>query len=67
MDPVTALLERSTGPLDAAAGHADHVYSVAECGMAVHRLRRAADSEHRWHRARGEPLRDWEGRIIHVC
>jgi len=31
--------------------------------QAVHRLRRA-DGEFRWHHARGEPLRDREGRII---
>jgi PAS domain S-box-containing protein len=31
---------------------------------AVHRLRRAADGEYRWHHARGEPLRDREGRIV---
>jgi hypothetical protein len=30
MDPVMALLERSSSPLDAAAGHAEYVYSVAE-------------------------------------
>ena len=30
---------------------------------AVHRLRRS-DSEYRWHHARGEPLRDREGRIV---
>src|SRR5258705_335606 len=30
----------------------------------VHRLRRAADGEYRWHHARGEPLRDREGRIV---
>ena len=30
MDPVMALLERSASPLDAAAGHAEYVYSVAE-------------------------------------
>jgi PAS domain S-box-containing protein len=30
---------------------------------AVHRLRRS-DGEYRWHHARGEPLRDREGRII---
>jgi PAS domain S-box-containing protein len=30
----------------------------------MHRLRRA-DGEFRWHHARGEPLRDEEGRIIH--
>jgi PAS domain S-box-containing protein len=30
---------------------------------AVHRLRRA-DGEYRWHHARGEPLRDREGRIV---
>ena len=32
--------------------------------QAVHRLRRAADGEYRWHHARGEPLRDREGRIV---
>ena len=31
---------------------------------AEHRLRRAADGEYRWHVARGEPLRDREGRIV---
>jgi PAS domain S-box-containing protein len=31
---------------------------------AVHRLRRSADGEYRWHHARGEPLRDREGRIV---
>jgi PAS domain S-box-containing protein len=31
---------------------------------AVHRIRRAADGEYRWHHARGEPLRDEQGRII---
>ena len=31
---------------------------------AVHRLRRAADGEYRWYHARGEPLRDREGRIV---
>jgi PAS domain S-box-containing protein len=30
---------------------------------AVHRLRRS-DGEYRWHHARGEPLRDREGRIV---
>ena len=30
---------------------------------AVHRLRRA-DGQYRWHHARGEPLRDREGRIV---
>jgi PAS domain S-box-containing protein len=32
--------------------------------QAVHRLRRA-DGEYRWYHARGEPLRDEHGRIIH--
>ena len=31
--------------------------------QAVHRLRRA-DGEFRWHHARGEPLRDRQGRVI---
>ena len=31
--------------------------------QAVHRLRRA-DGEYRWHHARGEPLRDGQGRVI---
>jgi PAS domain S-box-containing protein len=31
--------------------------------QAVHRLRRA-DGEYRWHHARGEPLRDRQGRVI---
>jgi len=31
--------------------------------QAVHRLRRA-DGEYRWHHARGEPLRDGQGRIV---
>ena len=30
----------------------------------VHRLRRAADGEYLWHHARGEPLRDRQGRIV---
>src|SRR6201995_38372 len=30
--------------------------------QAVHRIRRA-DGEYRWHHARGEPLRDWQGRV----
>ena len=29
----------------------------------MNRLRRA-DDEFRWHHTRGEPLRDWEGRIV---
>jgi PAS domain S-box-containing protein len=32
--------------------------------QSVHRLRRAADGEYRWHQARGEPLRDRDGRIV---
>jgi PAS domain S-box-containing protein len=41
-------------------------YRAIETGTsyeAVHRLRRS-DGEYRWHHARGEPLRDREGRIV---
>jgi PAS domain S-box-containing protein len=36
---------------------------TGESFNAIHRLRRA-DGEYRWHHARGEPLRDPEGKII---
>jgi PAS domain S-box-containing protein len=36
---------------------------TGESFRAIHRLRRA-DGEYRWHHARGEPLRDPEGKII---
>jgi len=36
---------------------------TGESLSAIHRLRRA-DGEYRWHHARGEPLRDPEGKII---
>ena len=36
---------------------------TGESISAIHRLRRA-DGEYRWHHARGEPLRDPEGKII---
>jgi PAS domain S-box-containing protein len=41
-----------------------HAIQTGTSYQAVHRLRRAADGEYRWHHARGEPLRDQEGRII---
>jgi PAS domain S-box-containing protein len=41
-----------------------HAIQTGTSWHAVHRLRRAADVEYRWHRARGEPLRDPQGRII---
>jgi PAS domain S-box-containing protein len=41
-----------------------HSIQTGTSWQAVHRLRRAADGEYRWHRARGEPLRDRQGRII---
>jgi PAS domain S-box-containing protein len=41
-----------------------HAIQTGTSWHAVHRLRRAADGEYRWHRARGEPLRDPQGRII---
>jgi PAS domain S-box-containing protein len=40
-----------------------HAIQTGTSYQAVHRLRRAADGEYRWHHARGEPLRDREGRI----
>ena len=41
-----------------------HAIQTGTSYEAVHRLRRAADGEYRWHHARGEPLRDREGRIV---
>ncbi|MER9296773.1 PAS domain-containing protein [Mesorhizobium sp. M0621] len=41
----------------------DHAIQIGTSFQAVHRLRRA-DGEFRWHHARGEPLRNREGRII---
>jgi PAS domain S-box-containing protein len=40
-----------------------HAIQTGTSYQTVHRLRRA-DGEFRWHHARGEPLRDQEGRII---
>jgi PAS domain S-box-containing protein len=40
-----------------------HAIETGTSYQAVHRLRRV-DGEYRWHHARGEPLRDREGRII---
>jgi PAS domain S-box-containing protein len=40
-----------------------HAIQTGTSYQAVHRLRRA-DGEYRWHHARGEPLRDQNGRII---
>jgi PAS domain S-box-containing protein len=42
----------------------EHAIQTGASYEAVHRLRRAADGEYRWHHARGEPLRDREGRIV---
>jgi PAS domain S-box-containing protein len=42
----------------------EHAIQTGTSYEAVHRLRRAADGEYRWHHARGEPLRDREGRIV---
>jgi PAS domain S-box-containing protein len=41
-----------------------HAIQTGTSYQSVHRLRRAADGEYRWHQARGEPLRDREGRIV---
>jgi PAS domain S-box-containing protein len=41
----------------------NHAIETGTSYEAVHRVRRS-DGEFRWHRARGEPLRDREGRII---
>jgi PAS domain S-box-containing protein len=40
-----------------------HAIETGTSYQAVHRLRRA-DGEYRWHHARGEPLRDQDGRIV---
>lgn len=40
-----------------------HAIQTGTSYEAVHRIRRA-DGEYRWHRARGEPLRDQQGRIV---
>ncbi len=40
-----------------------HAIQTGTSYQAVHRLRRA-DGEYRWHHARGEPLRDRQGRVI---
>jgi PAS domain S-box-containing protein len=40
-----------------------HSIETGASYQAVHRLRRA-DGEYRWHHARGEPLRDRQGRVI---
>ena len=41
-----------------------HAIQTGTSYEGVHRLRRAADGEYRWYHARGEPLRDREGRIV---
>jgi PAS domain S-box-containing protein len=41
-----------------------HAIQTGTSYQSVHRLRRAADGEYRWHHARAEPLRDREGRIV---
>jgi PAS domain S-box-containing protein len=41
-----------------------HAIQTGTSYQVMHRLRRAADGEYRWHHARGEPLRDREGRIV---
>ena len=41
-----------------------HAIQTGTSYQAVHRLRRAADGEYRWYHARGEPLRDQQGRIM---
>ena len=40
-----------------------HAIQTGEPYEAVHRLRRA-DGQYRWHHARGEPLRDRDGKIV---
>jgi PAS domain S-box-containing protein len=40
-----------------------HAIQTGTSYQAVHRLRRA-DGEYRWHHARGEPLRDRQGRVV---
>jgi PAS domain S-box-containing protein len=41
----------------------EHAIQTGTSFEAVHRLRRS-DGEYRWHHARGEPLRDREGRVV---
>ena len=41
-----------------------HAIQTGTSFQSLHRLRRAADGEYRWHHARGEPLRDRQGNII---
>ncbi|MGC1450065.1 MAG: PAS domain-containing protein, partial [Candidatus Sulfotelmatobacter sp.] len=41
-----------------------HAIQTGTSYEGVHRLRRAADGEYCWYHARGEPLRDREGRIV---
>jgi PAS domain S-box-containing protein len=41
-----------------------HAIQTGTSYEGIHRLRRAADDEYRWYHARGEPLRDREGRIV---
>jgi PAS domain S-box-containing protein len=41
-----------------------HAIQTGTSYQAVHRLRRMADGNYRWYHARGEPLRDREGRIV---
>ena len=48
MDPVMALLERSASPPDAAAGHAEYVYSVAEGATSAPGIEEVASS---WQRS----------------
>ena len=48
MDPVMALLKRSASPLDAAAGHAEYVYSVAEGATSAPGIEEVASS---WQRS----------------
>jgi PAS domain S-box-containing protein len=42
----------------------EHAIQTGTSYEAVHRLRRAADGEYRWYHARGEPLRDRDGRVV---
>jgi PAS domain S-box-containing protein len=42
----------------------EHAIQTRTSYEAVHRLRRAADGEYRWHHAHAEPLRDREVRIV---
>jgi hypothetical protein len=43
----------------------EHAIRTGTSYEAVHRLRRAEDGEYRWFHARGEPLLDRQGNIIH--